>query len=518
MKNNEREQLAAETSIYRGLPVDNPVYLNRLLETGHHNNPESVALASLDKEYNWSQLEHLSNNLAASYLALGIKPGEMIASYMPNTPELFIHYIACFKAGLVSVPLNYRYAKSEINQALSVADFHNILLCSDAGEEIGHSLLGRSDIRIIWDKSNSANDMTLEKLSGLPNANAFLPHIDIDSPCGIYFTSGTTGNPKGITHTHRSLGHILKSMIVGFQINANDTILPATHFSTYLSSLASLSQGTKVLVATRLEDHDILPLLRKYRATIFGMLPAGLSNLLDSPMLERKDFQSLRLCLVGGDKVSSTLNDRFNRLTGHELLEGYGMSECGISHNNPIDEENKVGSVGKVMPGFECSIRDSGKELGVGEVGELWMKSPSNMVGYWKNEDATGQIFDQGWLKTGDLMQVDEDGYYWFMGRKKQLIVSGGSNICPQEVEEVLMQHPAIDKAGVVGVIDHVYGQLVSVFISLKPGERKISTEEIIDFCRKNLATHKLPSRVTILEAMPITPAGKVDRVALGKI
>lgn len=510
--------LIGKPEIFKGIDIDSPVNLSKLLNEGYKKDPDGVALASVDEEYSWSQLELLTNNLASNYLSLGLQPGDRVASFMPNSPELFIHYIACFKAGLVSVPLNYRYARNEIKQALEVADIHYIVLDCGVSVEIKELLAGAEDVQIIWNKPQNADSASLVDLLEPPKSQVPLPDIDEDSPCGIYFTSGTTGNPKGITHTRKSLGYVLKSMIVGFDIVADDTVLPATHFSTYLSTLASLSQGAKVLVASLLEDSKIIPLLRKYRATIFGMLPAGLSNLLNSPLLQQSDFQNLRLCLTGGDKVPTRLTDEFRRLIGLELLEGYGLSECGISHNNPIYGVNVIGSVGTVMPGFECSIRKDGVELDPGEVGELWIKSQSNMVGYWRNKGASDEILVDGWMRTGDLMRVDEDGYYWFMGREKQLIVSGGSNICPQEVEEVLMQHPSIDMAGVIGVADPVYGQLVHVYVTMRLGEEKITKEDVIEYCRKNLAKHKLPNKVIILDTMPITAAGKVDRVVLGKM
>jgi acyl-CoA synthetase (AMP-forming)/AMP-acid ligase II len=232
----------------------------------------------------------------------------------------------------------------------------------------------------------------------------------------------------------------------------------------------------------------------------------------------REDFHSLRLCISGGDKVSGELEREFNDLAGFEIFETYGMTEIGIATINPPSGPNRVGSIGRLAPGFVASIRDaSGSELPAGAEGRMWIKAPSNMVGYWNRADATAETIVDGWLDTGDVVSIDAEGYVWFRGRKKQIIIHDASNICPQEVEESLLEHEAVESAGVIGVHDLVHGENVRAYITWRPDAARPTLTDLIQFSRARVG-YKAPSEIIVLDEMPINATGKVDRVALKKL
>jgi acyl-CoA synthetase (AMP-forming)/AMP-acid ligase II len=282
--------------------------------------------------------------------------------------------------------------------------------------------------------------------------------------------------------------------------------------------LTALAAGGRAVIARTFDGDEVLPLLRSDRPTVLWMLPAALITLVRDHGAGHDDFASIRLCVSGGDKVPAELEREFTDLAGLPVDEGYGMSEIGLSNLNPPSGVNKLGSVGKLGPGYHGAIRDEGgTELPVGDEGRLWIRSPANMVGYWNRPDATAETIKDGWLDTGDVMRADDDGYLWFCGRKKQIIIHDGSNICPQEVEEALLEHAAVESAGVVGIHDLVHGENVRAYISLKEGAERPTSQELIRFARARVG-YKAPEEIVVLDAMPLNATGKVDRVTLKRM
>ncbi|MEO7403843.1 MAG: AMP-binding protein, partial [Burkholderiales bacterium] len=330
--------------------------------------------------------------------------------------------------------------------------------------------------------------------------------------------SGSTGKPKGVTHTHQSFGWIVASSAAGLALTPNDVFLPATsasHIAATSLSLAGLSAGCCVAVARAFDGKELLPLLRGTKPSLLCMLPAPLFALVRDHGAKRDDFHTLRRCVSGGDKISAELEREFVELTGYEIEELYGMTETGTSTFNPPGNLNRVGSIGTLAPGFEASIRNEyNAEVPIGTTGRMWIKSHANMVGYWNRPDATAETVVDGWLDTGDLMSADEQGYLWFRGRKKQIIIHDGSNICPQEVEESLLDHPAVETAGVIGIHDLIHGENVRAFISFRAGVEPPTIPELIDFSRARVG-YKAPDEIVVLSEMPLNAVGKVDRVAL---
>jgi long-chain acyl-CoA synthetase len=505
-----------------GPPLTFQVELARLLDKGLAASPDAPALVSIDGQLTWRELDAASTRLARHYLALGLKPGDRIATLMPNRAELVIHNLACMKAGFASTPLNYRYQAPEIDHALEVSGasalFHHAerdadLALSKFADKLplGRISFGAADGRMpSYEQFMQTEPPALELATPSPDAVAF-----------IFFTSGSTGKPKGVTHSHRSFGSIVASTIAGFELNPADVFLPATSYSHIAAthiSFGALAAGVRVEVPHRLDGDELLPLLANTRPTFLCMLPAALFALVRDHNATSEHFNSLRLCVSGGDKVSGELEREFVAIAGKTIDELYGMTETGTSTINPPDGVIKLGSIGKLMPGYEASIRDAaGAEVPVGVEGRLWIRSLANMIGYWNRPDATAETIVDGWLDTGDVVAADEDGYLWFRGRQKQIIVHDGSNITPQEIEESLLDHPAVAAAGVIGIHNLVHGENVRAYVELKPGATAPTAAELIKFSRASVG-YKAPEEIVFLDAMPLNATGKVDRAALKRM
>lgn len=505
-----------------GAKLERPVVLARLLETGLKEKPHEPALVSLERAWSWRELEDASNRLARQYLALGLKPGDRVASLLPNRGELLLHYLACLKAGLAATPLNYRYQAPEIDHAIEVSGASLLVAHQERDEVLAESrLVAQLRLGRISCGAVSGEERRLEDLLNGETAAEPLPIPAPETPAFIFFTSGSTGKPKGVTHTHETFGWMLASTVAGYELTPEDTFLPATsasHIASSSFSLAGLAAGARLAIARSFGGDEILPLLRKTRPTLLCMLPAPLFALVRYDGVRRDDFSSLRMCVSGGDKISAELEREFTELAGFAIEEQYGMTETGLSTMNLSIRRNRVGSMGQLMPGFEASIRDDdGREVSSGTAGRLWIRSPSNMIGYWNRPDATAETIKDGWLDTGDLVSADADGYLWFCGRKKQIIIHDGSNICPQEVEESLLEHPAVASAGVVGAHDLVHGENVRAYVVFRPGVTPPTPEELMAFSRQRVG-YKAPDEIIVLPEMPTSAVGKVDRVALKQL
>ncbi len=503
-----------------GPRLERPIELVRLLETGLRANPDEPALVSFESRWTWRELEAASRRVAGHYLGIGLKPGDRVASLMPNRGALLVHYLACMRAGLVATPLNYRYQAPEIDHALEVSGATVIVAHAERDADLAQSkLAGRLPLGRIAFGATDGRQPSLEEFlqSDPPAIEMQTPRPD--APVFIYFTSGSTGKPKGVTHTHETYGWMVASAVAGLELKPGDIFLPgcsASHIGASLMSLSGLAAGARVDVARTYDGTEVLPLLRETRPTVLCMLPSALFSVVRDHGAARDDFRSLRLCISGGDKVSGELEREFTELAGFEIEETYGMTEIGIATMNPPSGPNRVGSIGLLGPGFVASIRDDqGREVPAGGEGRMWIKAPCNMVGYWNRPDATAETIVDGWLDTGDVVSIDADGYVWFRGRQKQIIIHDGSNICPQEVEESLLEHPAVENAGVIGIHNLVHGENVRAYIAWRPNvQQRPTIAELIQFSRGHVG-YKAPDEIIVLDEMPINATGKVDRVRL---
>lgn len=513
-----------------GLPLAAPAPpLNDLLRIGLDARPDEPALVSAVRSMSWRELEEEAERLAGGYRELGLEAGDRIASLMPNRIALVVHYLACFKAELVATPLNYRYTHREIDHALEVSGARALLAHVERHEDVGASrLAGELPLGVVAyadpELPGAVEDVdwahSFDRLLASEPLPAG-PQPDPAEPVAIFFTSGSTGPAKGVTHTRSSLRWMLASAAAAFELDAEDVFLPGSsmsHIGSFLWALSMLSVGGRVVVARTFDSHELLPLLREQRPTVLAMIPAALLALVRDHDLQPGDFASLRICRSGSDKVSTELLHEFAAVAGFPIVEGYGMTEVGLATLNPPSGVVKQGSIGRPISGFSIALRgEDGGPVDPEAVGRIFIRTPARMSGYWEAPEATEEVLREDWIDSGDLARADEDGYLWFFGRKKQVIVHDGSNISPYEVEGALNEHPAVALAGAVGVHDTVHGENVRAYVTLREGDEPPTAAELIVHCRERIG-YKAPEEIVFLEEMPLNPTGKIDRAGLKRM
>ena len=520
-----------------GAELDAPAApLNDLLRPGIDAGADEIAVVSAQRSLSWAELDRAASALAGGYLSAGLEPGDRIASLMPNRVDLLVHYLACFKAGLIATPLNYRYTAREIDHALEVSDARVLLAHVERAEDVAASELASGlELGTIAYRDAEPQHVRNEEPTEVGHGWRYefaqlLDHQplepeaeepDPDTTVVIFFTSGSTGPAKGVTHTRHTLRWMIASAAGAFELDSSDVFLPGSsmsHIGSFLWALAMLSVGGKVVVARSTDAHELLPLLREQRPTVLAMIPAALSALIHDHDLQPHDFESLRMCRAGADKVSTELLDEFAEAAGFPIVEGYGMTEVGLATLNPPSGEIRQGSIGRPICGYSIALRsEDGDPIEGGEVGRIWIRTRSRMAGYWRASEATEEVVVDDWLDSGDLARADEDGYLWFFGRKKQVIVHDGSNISPYEVEGALVEHRDVALAGAVGVHDNVHGENVRAYVTLEAGAEAPSRADLIIFCRDRIG-YKAPEEIVFLDEMPLNPTGKIDRVGLKRM
>jgi long-chain acyl-CoA synthetase len=496
-----------------------PATLPDLLERGLRSKPDEQAVISVDTRWTWRELDTVSSRLAASLIELGLASGDRIASLLPNRPALLVYYLACFKAGFVATPLNYRYMAPEIDHALSVSRPRALLSHAERDEDLAASeLADQLPIGRITYGAPGGSGLLFEELVADDRPAPALPPPEESAAAAIFFTSGSTGPPKGVTHTQRTLGWLFANAARGLELGPDDVLLAGSslsHIGGFYVTFGGLSAGAAAIIARTFDGDELLPLLREDRPTVLSMLPSALFALTRDHGARHSDFGSLRLCRAAGDKVSRELEREFTHLSGRVIDEAYGMTEMGLMAISPPSGVIKIGSVGRPVPGVRLVVRtDDGQEVPAGGSGRLWARSDAATVGYWDDPPATAEVFRDGWLDTGDVMESDKDGYLYFCGRKKQILVHDGSNICPQEIEEVLVAHPSVQSAGVIGIHDAVHGENVRAYVVFDPGANRPTSQELIQFCRAKVG-YKAPEEILPLDEIPLNASGKLDRAGL---
>src|SRR5262245_20212694 len=334
--------------------------LDEILRAGLEASPDAVAMASSARALTWRELDEARLRLAGGYLAMGLAPGDRLASLLPNRIDLVIHYLACFAAGIVATPLNYRYTAREMDHAFEVSEAAALVVHAERAADVAASArAGGLPRGLVWYEGEGDGGRRFEEVAGAPAAQA--ARADPGDPAAIFFTSGSTGPAKGVTHTHESLRWIFAIAAAGFELTPDDAFLPGSsisHLGSFMWTFASLGAGARVVLARSWEADAMLPLLRAQRPTILSMLPVALASLVRDPGASAADFASLRICRAGADKVSLELEDEFTHLAGFQIDEGYGMTEVGLACLNPPSGLIKRGSIGLPAPGVAIALRD----------------------------------------------------------------------------------------------------------------------------------------------------------------
>jgi acyl-CoA synthetase (AMP-forming)/AMP-acid ligase II len=490
--------------------------LSEMLETSASRTPDGVALRAGDDAWTFRELAEWSGRLAKGLIDAGARPGDRIAFFMPNTGELVAGYWACFAAGLLAVPLNHRCIAADAGHVLGhsrstvliadpeLADRLSELDWEDLGVERRY-LVGEG--REGWAPFDDlVASETLDPVALDPSADAL-----------IMYTSGTTGNPKGVVYAHHALRVIAESLRQGFGHAAGIVQLlptPVSHIAGFTSVLAGALGGATTVLGASADPGVVLPLVERWRVELLKLLPTGLDDFVEADEHEHHDLSSLRAVAVAGDRVPMDVHHRFSDLIGFEATEYIGMTECSYYASNPAFGKKRLGSVGLPTEGHEVRVVDhDDADVAVGKTGQILVKSAGMFDRYLDNPDATAETLRDGWLRTGDLGRLDADGWLWFMGRTKQIIIRAGSNVVPQEVEEILYQHPAVCLACVVGAPDPHLGQRVEAYVELEPDVAPLPTdEELRGFVADRIAGYKVPERIFIRAEMPRTGTGKLDR------
>jgi long-chain acyl-CoA synthetase len=466
----------------------------------------------------WSfrRMEEDANRLARQWLARGLEPGDRVALLLPNRPEALLVYLACFKSGLVAVPLDYPYRPPQINYVLRHSGSRILITHADRLEEVAACDEAQHiDVIAVGGDRTGA---LLPDDGPAPGADELPTEFRPDDVAILFYTSGTTGRPKGVMMTRAALTAGTKKFLARVPLGPADVALVAAPmmrpFALRTQVLPTLHAGGGVVLLEKFTPANYLAALRQPPPkTFLALSPNALHQVVHAADVRREDFAGVRLCISGGDRVPLELHRAFHALTGLELSEQCGMTETGMYALTPPFGRKKPGSIGLPFSGAQvCLVDDKGEDVPAGQAGEVVVRSPLMMDGYWNDSAQTRKALRDGWCRTGDLARFDEDGYLWFLGRRKNIIVHDGANVSPLEVEDALLAHPAVAEACVVGAADPVHGQNVHAFVTLRPGAAVPSEEELRQFAEARLSRPMAPERVCVVAELPRTGTGKIDR------
>lgn len=524
--------------------------LHHFLEETAQKSPDHTAIIFKGTEMSFRELNETADAIAAALAASGFKKGDRAVIYMPNTPQFVIAYFGVLKAGGIVIATNPLYSERELEHQLADCGAETVFVLSRYYQNLKNvQRTGKTQVkriivtnikeylpfhlRILYTllrEQKSGDRVTIEagdisfqdflalgKRSVRPNVT-----VNSDDVALLQYTGGTTGVSKGAIALHRNLAAnamMIRAWLPDWEYGKETFVSAIPFFHSYGMITAMcfpISIAARMVIIPDPRDlKDLLDSLSKYKVTYFPGVPAlyvAINNN-DDVIAGKYDITSIRACVSGSAPLLRETKRRFEELTGGKLVEGYGLTEAHVvTHANPLNGDNREGSIGLPIPNIECRIVDpveGEKDLPIGGVGELIVKGPNIMAGYWNMPDETEKTLRDGWLYTGDIARMDEDGYFYIEDRKKDLIIAGGYNIYPREVEEVLARHPAVQEVTVAGVPDPRRGETVKAWIVKKEGD-PTTEQEIIEWSKGELAKYKYPRLIEFRDELPKTTVGKV--------
>jgi len=468
----------------------------------------------VETEISYQQLDQDTYRMANTFRALGVERGDRVILLIQKSLIFVVAHLAVQKLGAISVPLNPGFKKSEMQYLLQDAQAKVIL--TDPGKETLIREIDPNLRNLVIDTQKPYQDLDVFHTP----CEDFTPvEIRPDDPGLIIYTSGTTGKPKGAILTQKNLIHDTRNIIKIWGINASDVLchsLPFFHVHGLCFALhTSLLAGAHVLLLDQFSPRRIIEALSKKDGhcvcTVFMAVPAMYAKLMEYLGDRKPDFEHMRLWTSGSAPLPAKDFERIRRIFGKEPVEREGMSETGMNFSNPLGGKRKPGSIGVPLPALDVRIVDpaTGIDVTPGKTGEIWLKGSAVSPGYWRKPDETAGAFEQGWFKTGDLGNIDEDGYYFLTDRIKHIIISGGENISPKEVEVIINRVDGVAESSVVGIVDEKWGEKVVAAVVKKAGS-DVSVEEIQKYCKKHLHDWKCPKKFVFVEELPRNTMGKV--------
>ena len=495
--------------------------LGNALRTAQKQYPEKTALIVEDRTWSYAELNDLTDRMAAALIDRGIGGGDRVALHFANGSDIASAYYACFKIGAIAVPLNTRMTGLELQYVLDHSGARLYLGQPELYrviEPVRADVPGVEQFLLSGDSTAFTGVAPLTLLQQFPAPYADFPSVSDTAVAVILYTSGTTARPKGVTHTHGTLTELVRNGRALVDLQPSDVsgiVAPVCHVFGMAMLVTALSEGMTAVMIPRFEPELVLRRLQQHHVTMFGGLPVMFNAMVHFPGAATYDLSGLRCCVAGGDAVPTELFRRFKATFGVEITEGCGMTEAMLYSCNPPYGPKKPGSIGPVGPGAALRLVDAdGHDVPLGEEGEILVQSAASMIGYWDDPGATAATIQDGWLRTGDLGRIDEDGYYWFVGRKKEIIIRGGSNISPVEVEEAIYRHSAVRECGVIGFPNEALGEIVLAFVSLKSGASVLEAD-LKAFVATQIAAYKVPESITFVPELPMGLTGKVHRKTL---
>jgi len=458
---------------------------------------------------------------------MGVKKGDRVAMLLPNCPEFVIIYFGVVKMGGIALPLNVRYKVDELASLFNDSQPKVLVAENPPLEQLASALPRFKYIEhvIDLDDKHKGQFVSYHQIITTSSARRIEVALEPEDTALIAYTSSPTVNPRGVVLSHRSMAAEAVISSRGFQQTDKDIeilfALPMHHVMGLVGvMLTAIYKGSTVVIVPGLSIKGVMETIERERGTIFMGVPYIYALMVDMAKQEgiESDLSSLRLCGSAGAPLPPSIIRRFKQHFGRDIIDFWGLTEAACHATcPPIDGSGKFGSVGKALPGWELKIvDDNGRVLPTNQPGEIIVKGPI-MKGYYNNPEATAEVIKDGWLHTGDIGRVDEDGYLFISGRKKEMIIQKGQNTFPSDIEAVLKTHPKVAETAVVGVPDEMRGEIVRAYISLKKGEM-ITEEEIKHFCREHMANYKVPKQIIFLDSLPKTTTGQIRKEDLTRL
>ena len=527
-----------------------PLPLFRLLDEAAKNYPDSACTIFKGATITYPEMNELTDKLAAGLHGLGVKKGDRVGIFIPNTPQFVMAYFAVLKVGGVVVAINPLYTAREIEHQVNDAGIELMLVMSNFYNLIKQvqpkSKINRVVVTNIKEALPSVLSflftLTKEKKAGfrvqLRDDDIWLqdllakykpedrPNVEVsaDDNALFQYSGGTTGISKGAIAMHRNLvanALQIRSWMPGAEDGKETVLMAIPLFHVYgmvAGMLFAIHTGAAMIMVPNPRDlKDVMTNIQKYKATVFPGVPTLYNAINNHPdvVAGKYDLSTIKACISGSAPLMRETKEKFEAITGGKLVEGYGLSEAPTAtHCNPLLGENRTGSIGLPLPDVDCRIvsLDDGKTvLPPREIGELILQGPQLMKGYHNMPTETANTLQDGWLYTGDIAYMDEDGYFYIVDRKKELIKPSGYQVWPREVEEAIMEHPKVLEVGVAGIPDPYRGESVKAWVVVKPGE-SLTPEEVKEWCKERLANFKVPTEVDFRDELPKTTVGKILR------